>query len=60
MQSGDPDELELDFEMLKPSTLIKLKEFVEGCLKKDWVEWTNNIEWGHPGLDISDEVFKKQ
>lgn len=44
LRSGDPDELELAFEMLKPSKLIKLKQFVEGYYQKDWIEWKNNTD----------------
>lgn len=32
--SGDPDEIEIDFERLKPSTLRELQQYVKSCLLK--------------------------
>lgn len=34
LQDSNPDEIEIDFETLKPSTLRKLEEYVQSCLKK--------------------------
>lgn len=31
---ADPDEIEIDFEMLKPSTLRRLEQYVKSCLHK--------------------------
>lgn len=31
---ADPDEIEIDFEMLKPSTLRRLEQYVKSCLRK--------------------------
>ena len=34
LQDSNPDEIEIDFETLKPSTLRKLEEYVQACLRK--------------------------
>lgn len=34
LRETNPDEIEIDFETLKPSTLRELERYVEACLKK--------------------------
>lgn len=34
LKSSNPDEIEIDFETLKPSTLRELEKYVSSCLKK--------------------------
>jgi hypothetical protein len=34
LRETNPDEIEIDFETLKPSTLRELEKYVESCLKK--------------------------
>lgn len=34
LKDSNPDEIEIDFEMLKPSTLRELESYVTSCLKK--------------------------
>lgn len=34
LRDSNPDEIEIDFETLKPSTLRELEEYVMTCLKK--------------------------
>ncbi|CAL1262520.1 unnamed protein product [Larinioides sclopetarius] len=34
LRDSNPDEIEIDFETLKPSTLRELEKYVAGCLKK--------------------------
>lgn len=34
LKNSNPDEIEIDFETLKPSTLRELEKYVSGCLKK--------------------------
>lgn len=34
MKNSNPDEIEIDFETLKPSTLRELEKYVSSCLKK--------------------------
>ena len=34
LRDTNPDEIEIDFELLKPSTLRELERYVAGCLKK--------------------------
>ena len=34
LQDSNPDEIEIDFETLKPSTLRELERYVQACLKK--------------------------
>ncbi|KAK5851773.1 hypothetical protein PBY51_023300 [Eleginops maclovinus] len=34
MRDTNPDEIEIDFEMLKPSTLRELQRYVQSCLRK--------------------------
>lgn len=34
MKNSNPDEIEIDFETLKPSTLRELEKYVSTCLKK--------------------------
>lgn len=34
LKNSNPDEIEIDFETLKPSTLRELEKYVSSCLKK--------------------------
>ena len=34
LRNSNPDEIEIDFETLKPSTLRELEKYVMSCLKK--------------------------
>lgn len=34
LRDSNPDEIEIDFETLKPSTLRELETYVAGCLRK--------------------------
>lgn len=34
MKNSNPDEIEIDFETLKPSTLRELEKYVSSCLKR--------------------------
>mgnify|MGYP001793264907 CR=1 FL=1 len=34
MRDSNPDEIEIDFETLKPSTLRELEKYVQSCLRK--------------------------
>lgn len=34
LKDSNPDEIEIDFETLKPSTLRELEKYVSTCLKK--------------------------
>ena len=34
LRDSNPDEIEIDFETLKPSTLRELEAYVLGCLRK--------------------------
>jgi hypothetical protein len=34
LRETNPDEIEIDFETLKPSTLRELEKYVSSCLKK--------------------------
>lgn len=34
LKDSNPDELEIDFEQLKPATLRELEKYVASCLKK--------------------------
>lgn len=35
LRDSNPDEIEIDFETLKPSTLRELESYVMSCLKKN-------------------------
>lgn len=35
LRESDPDDIEIDFETLKPSTLRKLESYIASCLRKE-------------------------
>lgn len=37
--STNPDEIEIDFETLKPSTLRELEQYVKACLRKKFKKY---------------------
>lgn len=44
LKNSNPDEIEIDFETLKPSTLRELERYVSSCLRKKkkvsgWCQW---------------------
>ena len=49
LRETNPDEIEIDFETLKPSTLRELEKYVESCLKKT----------GKPAKPYYDDTSKK-
>ena len=53
MRETDPDEIEIDFENLKSSTLRELEKYVHGCLKK-----TGKV--GRKGPDDSKKPSKEK
>jgi hypothetical protein len=51
LRETNPDEIEIDFETLKPSTLRELEKYVEACLKK-------TAKASKPYLDDAKKVSK--
>lgn len=66
LKNSNPDEIEIDFETLKPSTLRELERYVSSCLRKKKRgsgEWTAAVLFasaqssvGHVPLDHSGSV----
>lgn len=48
LKNSNPDEIEIDFETLKPSTLRELERYVTSCLRKKTE--TSRCPWVPPGL----------
>lgn len=46
LKNSNPDEIEIDFETLKPSTLRELERYVTSCLRK---KRKPQGAFGHPG-----------
>lgn len=40
----NPDEIEIDFEMLKPSTLRELEQYVKSCLNKKFKKFQSKYK----------------
>lgn len=46
LRDSNPDEIEIDFETLKPSTLRELEAYVASCLKKKPRKpYSKHLEW---------------
>merc|ERR1719342_1929286 len=54
LRETNPDEIEIDFETLKASTLRELEKYVSGCLKK-----TNKIGTGRKLVDETSKTPAK-
>lgn len=44
MCDTNPDEIEIDFETLKPSTLRELQQYVKSCLRKKYKKFQSKYE----------------
>lgn len=53
MFDTDPNEIEIDFEILKPSTLRELEQYVKSCLYKKFKKFQSKCE----ALPYSLELF---
>lgn len=53
LKNSNPDEIEIDFETLKPSTLRELERYVTSCLRKkrkpQGALWPSGVGLGVPG-----------
>lgn len=51
LRDSNPDEIEIDFETLKPSTLRELENYVASCLRKKprklYCKFRSNVMQGH-------------
>lgn len=48
LRDSNPEEIEIDFETLKPSTLRELERYVLSCLRKKPRKPYSEYEWGPP------------
>lgn len=44
MRDSNPDEIEIDFEILKPSTLRELEQYVRSCLYKKFKKFQSKCD----------------
>merc|ERR1712013_137271 len=56
LRDSNPDEIEIDFETLKPSTLRELEAYVLGCLRK---KHNKNKNASQNSKKIKEEIEKK-
>lgn len=61
LKNSNPDEIEIDFETLKPSTLRELERYVTSCLRKkrkpQGALWPPGVGWGIPSQGRVSQVF---
>ncbi|KAL4090496.1 hypothetical protein QTP88_025321 [Uroleucon formosanum] len=55
LRDSNPDEIEIDFETLKPSTLRELESYVASCLRKKPRKITNKKVSGKPKEEIGEK-----
>lgn len=53
LRDSNPDEIEIDFETLKPSTLRELEKYVMLCLKKRPIKKSKLLQSSYSFLDFS-------
>uniref|UniRef100_A0A673I6Y7 Bromodomain-containing protein 3-like n=1 Tax=Sinocyclocheilus rhinocerous TaxID=307959 RepID=A0A673I6Y7_9TELE len=58
LRDSNPDEIEIDFETLKPSTLRELERYVKSCLQKKQRKPLRNLSGGRKSLFLSSSVWK--
>ncbi|XP_078127828.1 bromodomain-containing protein 3-like isoform X3 [Sander vitreus] len=52
MRDTSPDEIEIDFEILKPSTLRELEQYVKSCLYKKFKKFQSYTSQRHAGKTL--------
>ncbi|XP_043941592.1 bromodomain-containing protein 3-like [Protopterus annectens] len=60
LKDTNPDEIEIDFEMLKPSTLRELERYVASCLRKKRKPRAKNVNVGEEPQTVQKQVMEKQ